>query len=51
MALFHQLNTQGVTLIVVTHDHEIADQCKRSIVLRDGKILEDKVLARPAAAS
>ena len=51
MALFHQLNNQGVTLIVVTHDHEIADQCKRSIVLRDGKIIEDKLVTLPVAAS
>jgi putative ABC transport system ATP-binding protein len=51
MALFHQLNSQGVTLIIVTHDHDIADQCKRSIVLRDGKIIEDKLIGVPAAAS
>ena len=45
MHLFHELHEQGVTLIVVTHDNEIADQCSRKIVLRDGKILEDTVIA------
>ena len=45
MHLFHELHEQGVTLIIVTHDNEIADQCSRKIVLRDGKILEDTVIA------
>ena len=52
MKLFHELNEQGVTLIVVTHDHDIADQCKRSIVLRDGKIIEDRLIgAHPPASA
>lgn len=41
MALFHELNDQGVTLILVTHEHDIALHCKRMIQLRDGRILED----------
>jgi putative ABC transport system ATP-binding protein len=41
MALFHELNEQGVTLILVTHEHDIAMHCKRMIQLRDGRILED----------
>ncbi len=42
MQLFHDLNDQGVTLIIVTHDSDIARQCRRNIVLRDGKILTDE---------
>ena len=45
MHLFNELHEQGVTLIIVTHDIEIADQCSRKIVLRDGKILEDTIIA------
>jgi putative ABC transport system ATP-binding protein len=41
MRLFSQLNRDGVTLIVVTHEHDIAGYCQRMINMRDGKILED----------
>ena len=41
MTLFKELNKQGVTLIIVTHEPDIADWCHRSINLRDGKILND----------
>lgn len=36
--LFHKIHTQGNTIIVVTHDQEIALQAKRIIYIRDGKI-------------
>lgn len=40
--LFRQLNDQsGITLILVTHDQDIAGNAKRIIVLRDGGIVED----------
>jgi putative ABC transport system ATP-binding protein len=41
MELFTQLNEQGVTLIVVTHEPDIAAWCRRVIHMRDGKILDD----------
>ncbi len=41
MALFRELNDQGVTLIIVTHEPEVANYCKRSIQVRDGLIVED----------
>jgi len=41
MGLFKELNDQGVTLIIVTHEPDIAEYCKRSILVRDGKIVED----------
>jgi putative ABC transport system ATP-binding protein len=44
MALFHQLNKQeGITLIIVTHAPEIAEQCQRNIRIRDGQIEQGKV--------
>lgn len=41
MALFRELNDQGVTLIIVTHEPDVANYCKRSIQVRDGLIVED----------
>ncbi|MEZ4677196.1 MAG: ABC transporter ATP-binding protein [Caldilineaceae bacterium] len=41
MALFEELHQQGMTLIVVTHDTEIAEQAERIVTLRDGEILSD----------
>ena len=38
MALFQELYEQGKTVIVVTHEHDIAQYAKRSIILRDGRI-------------
>ncbi len=40
MALFDELNAQGRTLVMVTHDPEIAAQCPRQIHLRDGRASE-----------
>jgi len=39
------LNGQGVTIIIVTHDQDVAAQCKRIINLKDGRILNDQVNA------
>ncbi len=40
MALFDELNAQGRTVIMVTHDPEISAQCPRRIHLRDGRVAE-----------
>jgi len=42
MALFNDLNEQGITLIVVTHDHDVAAQAARIITLKDGEIIGDE---------
>ena len=41
--LFLELNQQGVTLILVTHEQEIAQQAKRIMQMRDGKIIADRI--------
>ena len=38
--LFHKLHEDGKTIIIVTHDNEIAEQCKRIIEISDGKIVK-----------
>ena len=39
------LNNRGVTIMIVTHDHDIASRCKRIINLKDGMIVGDQVTA------
>lgn len=39
MELFKKLNAMGKTVIIITHDHAIADMCERIIEISDGKIL------------
>jgi putative ABC transport system ATP-binding protein len=46
MATFQELNRQGITLILVTHEHDIADYCRRVIEFRDGRIIRDQAVAR-----
>jgi len=43
MELFSELNNEGKTIIVITHEQEVADYTKRKIFLRDGYITKDEV--------
>jgi putative ABC transport system ATP-binding protein len=42
LSLFHKIHSQGNTMIIVTHDRDIADQAQRILFLKDGRIIEDK---------
>lgn len=44
MDLFQQLHYEGNTIILITHEEEIAQQAKRSIIIRDGILTQDKIL-------
>jgi len=42
MGVFQKLNDQGITIVMVTHELDIARYTKRMVVLRDGKIVTDE---------
>ena len=50
MALFQELNDEGTTVIVVTHEPEIGDHCKRVVRLRDGLLESDTINPHPHRA-
>lgn len=46
MSLFFRLNEElGLTIVIVTHDQQIAARCPRRILMRDGQIVEDSAFA------
>lgn len=52
MTLFEELHQQGMTLIIVTHDMDIASQAERIVTIKDGEIIRDEknghLRSRPA---
>src|SRR2546428_5938513 len=50
MGIFQQLNERGITIIMVTHEQDIAAYARRNVVMRDGILLSDKVVTQRATA-
>jgi putative ABC transport system ATP-binding protein len=51
MDVFQKLNDEGLTIVLVTHEPDIANFAKRSIQFRDGKIRRDEpIQSRPRAS-
>ncbi|NJS36017.1 MAG: ABC transporter ATP-binding protein [Brachymonas sp.] len=46
MQLLTELNSQGMTVVLVTHEHDVAAWARRRIVFRDGRMVEDVVQFR-----
>jgi putative ABC transport system ATP-binding protein len=46
LGLFNELNNEGVTIVIVTHDHDVAAATKRTIEMRDGRIVADHINER-----
>jgi putative ABC transport system ATP-binding protein len=42
MGVFQSLNDAGITIVMVTHELDIASYCKRIIIMRDGEVLSDE---------
>jgi putative ABC transport system ATP-binding protein len=51
MALFQQLNDQGITILLVTHEMEVSHYAKRIIDMRDGRILRDHLVEHRRSAA
>ena len=41
LSLFGRLNTEGRTVVMITHEHDVAEHAKRVIRLRDGEVIDD----------
>jgi putative ABC transport system ATP-binding protein len=51
MEILQSLNEKGLTIILVTHEHDISQFAKRSIIFRDGKIKRDEAIPDRARAA
>jgi putative ABC transport system ATP-binding protein len=41
MGVFQKLNDEGITIVMVTHELDIAQYCRRNVIMRDGRIVSD----------
>ena len=46
MGIFQDLNEKGITIIMVTHEADIASYARRNVVMRDGRIVSDRAVTR-----
>jgi putative ABC transport system ATP-binding protein len=46
MSIFQRLNDEGITVVLVTHEADIAEYAARRIVFRDGKVIEDAAVKK-----
>ncbi len=44
MGIFQRLNDAGMTIVMVTHELDIARYCRRNVVMRDGRVVSDKAV-------
>jgi putative ABC transport system ATP-binding protein len=51
MGIFQQLNQRGITIIMVTHEPDIASYARRNVVMRDGMVLNDRPVAQRLSAA
>ncbi len=50
MGIFQQLNERGITIVMVTHEQDIAGYAKRNVMMRDGVILDDHLVSQRSDA-
>jgi len=47
MAILQALNARGMTIVLITHENDIANYCSRKVVFRDGRVVSDTINASP----
>jgi putative ABC transport system ATP-binding protein len=50
MGVFQELNRKGITIVMVTHELDIAHYCKRMVIMRDGRVVKDESIAEPLSS-
>jgi len=50
MGVFQKLNNEGITIVMVTHELDIANYCKRNLIMRDGRVVSDIQVAKRSSA-
>jgi putative ABC transport system ATP-binding protein len=50
MEIFQNLSYSGITIVLVTHERDIAQYSHRNVMFKDGRILEDRQIADPVSA-
>jgi putative ABC transport system ATP-binding protein len=50
MAIFQRLNAEGATILIVTHEPDIATYCRRVVAFREGRVQSDTTVESPASA-
>jgi len=51
MRLLSELNTQGMTVVLVTHESDIANWARRKLVFKDGLLVEDVLNLKPTSVA
>ncbi len=51
MGVFQRLNEQGITIVMVTHELDIAHYCRRNLIMRDGRLVSDVPVERRLVAT
>lgn len=50
LQLFQELNEKGILILMVSHEPDIVEMCKRKIILKDGQIIDDITISNPKNA-
>jgi putative ABC transport system ATP-binding protein len=51
MGVFQKLNDEGITIVMVTHELDIARYCKRNLIVRDGLVVRDELVKDRSVSS
>jgi putative ABC transport system ATP-binding protein len=50
LALFQELNREGITIVLVTHEQQVAEHARRIVRLTDGRLASDRAIGQPLDA-